>query len=59
MCIHYINRPTNNIIMSDKSNNEPSTIGSYVDSAIGAAQKFVGDLTGNTADSVRFTLCMI
>jgi len=39
--------------MSDKSNNEPSTVGSYVDSAIGAAQKFVGDLTGNTADSAQ------
>ena len=41
--------------MSDNSN-QPSTIGSYVDSAIGAAQKIVGDLTGNTADSVRYNI---
>jgi uncharacterized protein YjbJ (UPF0337 family) len=32
------------------SNSNTSTLGSYVDSAIGAAQSVVGNLTGNTVD---------
>jgi len=39
--------------MSDNSNtNPPSTIGAYVDQAIGAAQSALGSLTGNTTDQV-------
>jgi len=32
------------------STNQPSTLGSYVDSAVGAVQQAVGSLTGNTVD---------
>jgi len=35
------------------NNNQPSTIGAYVDSAIGAAQEALGSLTGNTADQAQ------
>jgi len=34
----------------DKSQQPPSTLQSYVDSAIGGAQELLGNLTGNTAD---------
>jgi hypothetical protein len=33
--------------------NPPSTVGSYVDSAIGAVQQVIGQLTGNTVDQVN------
>jgi uncharacterized protein YjbJ (UPF0337 family) len=38
--------------MSD-NNNQPSTIGGYVDQAIGAAQQALGSLTGNVADQAK------
>jgi hypothetical protein len=44
-------------IMTDKdtSNQPPSTIGAYVDSAIGGAQEIVGKLIGNPTDQVSST----
>ena len=36
------------------SNDNTSTLKSYVDSATGAAQSAIGSLTGNTSDQVRF-----
>ncbi|GFP52651.1 hypothetical protein ACSS6W_003263 [Trichoderma asperelloides] len=39
--------------MSDNSNNKPSTLQSYVDSATGAVQNAFGNLTGNTGDQAK------
>lgn len=39
--------------MSDNSNNKPSTLQSYVDSATGAVQSAFGNLTGNTGDQAK------
>ncbi|RFU77574.1 mismatched base pair and cruciform dna recognition [Trichoderma arundinaceum] len=39
--------------MSDNSNNKPSTLSSYVESATGAVQNALGNLTGNTGDKAK------
>ncbi|KAL6810821.1 hypothetical protein GGI42DRAFT_198483 [Trichoderma sp. SZMC 28013] len=39
--------------MSDNSNNKPSTLQSYIDSATGAVQNAVGSLTGNSGDQAK------
>lgn len=44
---------TSTAIMSDNSNNKPSTLQSYVDSATGAVQSAFGNLTGNTGDQAK------
>lgn len=44
---------TSTAIMSDNSNNKPSTLQSYVDSATGAVQNAFGNLTGNTGDQAK------
>jgi uncharacterized protein YjbJ (UPF0337 family) len=44
---------TTTAIMSDNSNNKPSTLQSYIDSATGAVQNAVGSLTGNSGDQAK------
>ena len=39
--------------MSDPNKNNASTLQSYIDSAIGAGQAALGNLTGNTADQTQ------
>lgn len=46
----FTRNSTNLFIMADK---QTSTLQSYIDSATGAVQAAVGNLTGNTADQVR------
>jgi uncharacterized protein YjbJ (UPF0337 family) len=43
---------SSNILPSKMSDNQPSTLNSYVNSAIGGAQELLGSLTGNTVDQV-------
>jgi uncharacterized protein YjbJ (UPF0337 family) len=45
--------PTRNISITMTDNQGTSTLGSYVDAAVGAVQQGIGSLTGNTTDQAQ------